>query len=849
MPLIGPPQSGPTSPMPNILDPGRARTLDHLNAKYDVGDVIGTGAFSEVRKATERATGVQFAVKVIDKAKCKGKESMIQSEVAILSRVKHRNVIRLFEMYESPTKIYLIMEIVTGGELFDRIVARGFYTEADAAKLVCEILLGVRYLHSLNICHRDLKPENLLFYDASPTSRIMISDFGLSKIFSDEQVMRTACGTPGYVAPEVLRREIYTKQVDMWSIGVITYILLCGYPPFYEENNHALFQQIMRGEYEFDSPYWDNISFEAKNFVARLLVVDPKMRMTAEEALNHTFLVNNCAEALALARGMSHLHLNESGSLSLSRRHAEQSNLAPAIHDNLRNYTQRRSSDKLTAKYAAAEAVAAVAAANAAAAAAAAATRSNPALAASGSSGTSSLSSTSYTEPGMTPLRPKTEHRDVDDSGLVASNPDVRRGSVPATAVASILAATAPPRSPAAMDVDDDDECSESEQYYSTMLPPGTVPGLPAPVPSSPTRTQTQTRTVKFLSYSIFMRVPGVKNLNHSDHKNARLHHFIEHVLPEYDVVCLQEMYAYGSSRVTRLLQLAKQQGFHWAVTSPSKGLLNGCTDGGLVVLSRYEIVRQSRIAYKRSAYNCRFVSKGALYVKVKLADGQHVHLFNTNLQKSAGHDLTMHSPEVLVRQTQLAQLRAFVAQMTADRLRGEPVLVVGDFNLNGRARVSPSTGGSPTRPASPAAGMNTTEEYRQMMHLLRGDFGAVTHARVIDEFLGSDRDRVPLKLMDLLYVAYGGAHPVTYGDVVVDAHGKPLAPAETVLTDRADQGACHCVDYALWSPPEDGGVGVDLAPHGAVGVPKFVVEGGGETEFTHLSDHYGVEVVLRSKC
>ncbi|KNE60468.1 CAMK/CAMK1 protein kinase [Allomyces macrogynus ATCC 38327] len=261
MPPVVPPASpsGATSPAPNVLDLGMSLTIEMLYAKFDIGDVIGTGAFSEVRRATERATGVRFAVKIIDKAKCRGKESMIQSEVEILKRVKHRNIIRLFEMYESPLKIFLVMELVTGGELFDRIVERGHYTESDAAKIVYEILRGVQYLHRLNICHRDLKPENLLFYDATPDSRIMISDFGLSKIFDDVQLMRTACGTPGYVAPEVLRREGYQKQVDMWSIGVITYILLCGYPPFYEENNHALLPaNHCRGTTSFDSPYWDN---------------------------------------------------------------------------------------------------------------------------------------------------------------------------------------------------------------------------------------------------------------------------------------------------------------------------------------------------------------------------------------------------------------------------------------------------------------------------------------------------------------------------------------------------------------------------------------------------------------
>ncbi|ORZ34689.1 kinase-like domain-containing protein [Catenaria anguillulae PL171] len=835
MPLISPTanapgsSSAPTSPMPNVLNLGHLLTLDDLNAKFEVGDVIGTGAFSEVRKATERATGVQFAVKVIDKSKCRGKETMIQSEVEILKRVKHRNIIRLFEMYESPLKIYLIMEVyvIPTFALHQDGSNAGFYTEADAAKLVCEILLGVQYLHRLNICHRDLKPENLLFYDSSPNSRIMISDFGLSKIFSDEQVMKTACGTP---APEVLRRETYSKQVDMWSIGVITYILLCGYPPFYEENNYALFQQIMSGHYEFDSPYWDNISFEAKNFVARLLIVDPKLRMTVEEALQHQFITKNCADALALARSSSNghyastssvgsasgSHRGSAESLQNRRNGMEQNNLSPTINMNLRSYAQRRSSDKLNATKA-------VNHENPTVNAVATLPRSNPALR------SPSEMSVDVAEPGMSPLRPKTEHREVDDSGLVSSVGDVScrgTGGRPATAVANHAAAAV--------------NVPVYHQVHTPQLPGGfsysTAPtscvtsvspvGYPAGnyVPS-----YTQTRTVRFLSYSIFMRVPGVKNLNHSDHKNARLNHFVDQILPNYDVICLQEMYAYGSSRVSRLLQLAKAQGFYWAYTSPSKGLLNGCTDGGLVILSRFEIERHARLAYKRSMHNCRFIAKGALYVKVKLAQDRAVHLFTTNLQKSTTHELSMHSPEVLIRQTQLAQLRSFVAQCTADRSPTEPILLLGDFNLNARSRMGAST-----------------DEYKHMMRLLAGDFQHVANPRSLEEFLPAQIDREPLPVRDLLFDAFG-YHPVTYGDVICDAHGHPISPAEAILTDKADQGACHSVDYALWVPAkvQDGAVSVAVNKDGrslCVGIQPFAVA---DQEFSHVSDHYGVEVVL----
>ncbi|KAJ8331017.1 hypothetical protein O5D80_001027 [Batrachochytrium dendrobatidis] len=259
--------------------------------KYDMQHTIGTGAFSEVKLAVERSNGQKYAIKVIDKAKCKGKEGMIEMEVNILKRVRHPNIVQLYEMYEFNDKIYLVMELVTGGELFDEVVGRGKYTEKETAKTIQRILGAIDYLHALGIVHRDLKPENLLLSEKGKSSKIMISDFGLSKIFNDVEVMKTACGTPGYVAPEVLRRQGYGREVDIWSLGVITYILLCGYPPFFDPNNVELFKKIMTGRFEFDSPWWDNISDKAKDFVRRLLVLDPKQRYTAAQALSHPFIL------------------------------------------------------------------------------------------------------------------------------------------------------------------------------------------------------------------------------------------------------------------------------------------------------------------------------------------------------------------------------------------------------------------------------------------------------------------------------------------------------------------------------------------------------------------------------
>ncbi|XP_067915653.1 calcium/calmodulin-dependent protein kinase type 1D isoform X2 [Heterodontus francisci] len=253
------------------------------------------GAFSEVVMAKEKTTGKMFAIKCIPKKALKGKESSIENEIAVLRRIKHENIVALEDIYESPNHLYLVMQLVSGGELFDRIVEKGFYTEKDASTLIRQVLDAVQYLHKMCIVHRDLKPENLLYFSPDEESKIMISDFGLSKMEGTGDVMSTACGTPGYVAPEVLAQKPYSKAVDCWSIGVISYILLCGYPPFYDENDSRLFEQILKAEYEFDCPYWDDISESAKDFIKRLMEKDPNKRYTCEQALRHPWIAGDTA--------------------------------------------------------------------------------------------------------------------------------------------------------------------------------------------------------------------------------------------------------------------------------------------------------------------------------------------------------------------------------------------------------------------------------------------------------------------------------------------------------------------------------------------------------------------------
>ncbi|XP_053968176.1 calcium/calmodulin-dependent protein kinase type 1-like isoform X4 [Anastrepha ludens] len=279
-----------------------------IEEKYNLHGLLGTGAFSEVRLAESKENpGEHFAVKIIDKKALKGKEESLENEIRVLRRfsandpdngprLTHPNIVQLLETFEDKSKVYLVMELVTGGELFDRIVEKGSYTEKDASGLIRQILEAVDYMHEQGVVHRDLKPENLLYYSPDDGSKIMISDFGLSKM-EDSGIMATACGTPGYVAPEVLAQKPYGKAVDVWSIGVISYILLCGYPPFYDENDANLFAQILRGEFEFDSPYWDEISESAKHFIQNLMCVNVEKRYTCKQALAHPWISGNAASS------------------------------------------------------------------------------------------------------------------------------------------------------------------------------------------------------------------------------------------------------------------------------------------------------------------------------------------------------------------------------------------------------------------------------------------------------------------------------------------------------------------------------------------------------------------------
>ncbi|XP_075061793.1 calcium/calmodulin-dependent protein kinase type IV-like [Mixophyes fleayi] len=274
-----------------IEESRRENGLEHF---YTLGQQLGRGATSTVFKCEEKGTRKSYAAKIIKKTI---DHKIVRTEIGVLLRLSHPNIIKLKDIFETPSDIVLILELVTGGELFDRIVERGYYSERDAACVVQQILEAVAYLHANGVVHRDLKPENLLYADMSPNSLLKIADFGLSKIVDDQVAMKTVCGTPGYCAPEILHGSPYGPEVDLWSVGVITYILLCGFEPFFDaRGDQYMYSRILNCDFEFISPWWDEISLNAKDLIKKLIVLDPKKRLTVSQALQHPWVTGRAAK-------------------------------------------------------------------------------------------------------------------------------------------------------------------------------------------------------------------------------------------------------------------------------------------------------------------------------------------------------------------------------------------------------------------------------------------------------------------------------------------------------------------------------------------------------------------------
>ncbi|CAH8649270.1 unnamed protein product [Schistosoma bovis] len=269
-----------------------ATVLPKFSDLYSLKEEVGRGAFSIVRKCIQLSTGLEFAAKIINTKRLSTRDMQkLEREARICRLLKHPNIVRLYDDIQDEGFHYLVFDLVTGGELFEDIVAREFYSEADASNCMQQIIESVNYCHQNNIVHRDLKPENLLLASKSKGAAVKLADFGLAiEVQGDQPAWFGFAGTPGYLSPEVLRKEPYGKAVDVWACGVILYILLVGYPPFWDEDQNRLYSQIKSGAYDYPSPEWDTVTPEAKNLINLMLTVSPARRITAAEALKHPWI-------------------------------------------------------------------------------------------------------------------------------------------------------------------------------------------------------------------------------------------------------------------------------------------------------------------------------------------------------------------------------------------------------------------------------------------------------------------------------------------------------------------------------------------------------------------------------
>uniref|UniRef100_A0A671RBA7 calcium/calmodulin-dependent protein kinase n=1 Tax=Sinocyclocheilus anshuiensis TaxID=1608454 RepID=A0A671RBA7_9TELE len=265
---------------------------------------LGKGAFSVVRRCVKKSTGQEYAAKIINTKKLSARDHQkLEREARICRLLKHPNIVRLHDSISEEGFHYLVFDLVTGGELFEDIVAREYYSEADASQCINQILESVNHIHQHDIVHRDLKPENLLLASKMKGAAVKLADFGLAiEVQGDQQAWFGFAGTPGYLSPEVLRKDPYGKPVDIWACGVVLYILLVGYPPFWDEDQHKLYQQIKAGAYDFPSPEWDTVTPEAKNLINQMLTINPAKRITAEQALKHPWVCQRSTVASMMHR-------------------------------------------------------------------------------------------------------------------------------------------------------------------------------------------------------------------------------------------------------------------------------------------------------------------------------------------------------------------------------------------------------------------------------------------------------------------------------------------------------------------------------------------------------------------
>uniref|UniRef100_A0A6U4VGF2 Protein kinase domain-containing protein n=1 Tax=Hemiselmis andersenii TaxID=464988 RepID=A0A6U4VGF2_HEMAN len=304
-----PPRPPPTALWPPSDDEDEEEAVEYESSK--TGDiegayefttqVLGKGSVAVVRSAVNIQTKEAVAIKIVPKKKCEHDgEKSIRQEIAVLQRLHHPNCIEFREVYETDAFIFIVMEQVNGGEMLDRIMEKSVYSETEAATAFVQMIAALDYIHSIGIAHRDMKPDNILYKSTDPDSPIKLADFGHASLnvaragsgaAPQSNPMQTFVGTPIYVAPEVLQRNGYGKECDVWSAGVIVYILLCGCPPFnMDATVPQIYQQILAGDYEFPEEFWEGISDEAKDLVTRMLCMDVSKRITCRECLEHPWL-------------------------------------------------------------------------------------------------------------------------------------------------------------------------------------------------------------------------------------------------------------------------------------------------------------------------------------------------------------------------------------------------------------------------------------------------------------------------------------------------------------------------------------------------------------------------------
>ncbi|XP_056901994.1 calcium/calmodulin-dependent protein kinase type II subunit gamma isoform X16 [Takifugu flavidus] len=279
-------------------------TSTRFTDEYQLYEELGKGAFSVVRRCVKKSSGQEYAAKIINTKKLSARDHQkLEREARICRLLKHPNIVRLHDSIAEEGFHYLVFDLVTGGELFEDIVAREYYSEADASHCISQILESVNHIHQHDIVHRDLKPENLLLASKMKGAAVKLADFGLAiEVQGDQQAWFGFAGTPGYLSPEVLRKDPYGKPVDIWACGVILYILLVGYPPFWDEDQHKLYQQIKAGAYDFPSPEWDTVTPEAKNLINQMLTINPAKRITADQALKHPWICHRSTVASMMHR-------------------------------------------------------------------------------------------------------------------------------------------------------------------------------------------------------------------------------------------------------------------------------------------------------------------------------------------------------------------------------------------------------------------------------------------------------------------------------------------------------------------------------------------------------------------